>query len=102
LRGDPAQKNRASGAEHGAKPEHGQPGAFGKVVNLASASSRTEDEFGDFVRSAEHIVGEFTWRFVWYRVWFHNVPPTMLFRVGRRRAGAILRKRIGVLALNLA
>jgi hypothetical protein len=42
------------------------------------------------------------WRFVWYCVRFRNVPAALLLMVGRRRAGAILRQRIEVLALNLA
>jgi len=68
---------------------------------LATASLGSEDKSGDFLGTAEYVVGEFTSRFVCYRARFRNVPAVLLL-MARISCATTFRRQIGVLALNLA
>jgi hypothetical protein len=59
LAGDPAQKDRPPRAQLRAEPKNGNARARRKVINLAPASARAEQKFGDLVGAAEQIVREF-------------------------------------------
>ena len=80
LSGNPPLDYTTPSAEHRTEPEYRQSCALGQIIDFASASSVAKDEFGDLVRAAQQVVGEF-WRCgnvcCWLRLRFHDLPPKL-------------------------